>query len=163
MISQTVKYALRILGHLADHPGEWIQGEQIAGATRIPANYLSKILNQLRKRGVVSSQKGWGGGFLIEEKAMEIPIAEVVELFDGKRMQDACVFGLGQCDAEDPCPLHHHWEAISKNYEAMLDAVTIRDLHTVTSRKRLAPAPLPRARKPRNIKKAPAKKRQARA
>lgn len=136
MISQTVKYALRILGYLADHPGEWIQGEQIASSTGIPANYLSKILNQLRKRGIVSSQKGWGGGFFLEEDALTTPIAEVVELFDGKRVQDACVFGLGQCDSEDPCPLHPHWEAISKNYEAMLDAVTLRDLHTVTRRKR---------------------------
>ena len=141
MISQTVKYALRILGHLADHPGEWIQGDQIAAATVIPANYLSKILNQLRKRGIVSSQKGWGGGFFLEETALGVPIAEVVELFDGRRPKDACVFGLGQCDAEEPCPLHSHWEAISKNYEEMLGAITIGDLHTVTRRKRKASPP----------------------
>jgi Rrf2 family protein len=150
MISQTVKYALRILGYLADHPGEWIQGEQIASATGIPSNYLSKILNQLRKRGVVSSQKGWGGGFFLEEDALTTPIAEVVELFDGKRSKDACVFGLGQCDSEDPCPLHPHWEAISKSYEAMLGSVTIRDLHTVTDRKRKpVPARVPRGSAPR--------------
>jgi Rrf2 family protein len=155
MISQTVKYALRTLGYLADHPGEWIQGEQIATATGIPSNYLSKILNQLRKRGVVYSQKGWGGGFLIEEAALEIPISEVVELFDGKRVKDACVFGLGQCDAEEPCPLHPHWEAITRNFEEMLGAVTIRDLHTVTRRKRKATLPrATRSRTPAQLKKA---------
>lgn len=149
MISQTVKYALRILGHLADHPGEWIQGDQIASATTIPANYLSKILNQLRKRGVVSSQKGWGGGFLLADEALTVPIAEVVELFDGKKTEDTCVFGLGRCDEEEPCPLHNHWESISKSYDAMLNAVTIRDLHTVSRRKRLAKPVVPRARRVR--------------
>ena len=136
MISQTVKYALRILGYLAEHPGTWLQGEQIAKDTGIPANYLSKILNQLRKRRLVQSQKGWGGGFLLEGKALSAPIAEVVELFDGRQEQDLCVFGLGACDAEDPCPLHHHWEAISKGYAEMLNSITISDLQTVTGRKR---------------------------
>lgn len=128
MISQTATYALRILGYLAERPGEWVQGEQIARETGIPSNYLSKILNQLRKRGVVSSQKGWGGGFLLAEEAMRQPIAEVVELFDGKRKEQACVFGRPRCDSEHPCPLHDHWDIISKSYEMMLDKIRIADL-----------------------------------
>ena len=84
MISQTGRYALRILGHLADRTGQWIQGREIAAATGIPANYLAKILNQLRKRGLVSSQKGWGGGFLLRDQALGVPIAEVLELIDGR-------------------------------------------------------------------------------
>jgi len=65
MVSQTGRYALRILGYLADHRGQWIQGSQISSETGIPSNYLSKILNQLRKRRLVLSRKGWGGGFLL--------------------------------------------------------------------------------------------------
>ena len=128
MISQTVKYALRILGHLADHPGEWIQGDQIAAATVIPANYLSKILNQLRKRGLVQSQKGWGGGFLLQGHALGVPIREVVELFDGPRETGQCVFELQPCDAEHPCPLHQRWERVRHEYQSMLTTLTIGDL-----------------------------------
>jgi len=127
MISQTVKYALRILGFLADHPGEWIQGDQIARATGIPSNYLAKILSQLRKRGLVHSQKGWGGGFVLEARALRMPISEVVELFDGPQGR-SCLFGLPKCDPDHPCPLHGHWERISKTYDRMLASVTISDL-----------------------------------
>ncbi|MBI5534895.1 MAG: Rrf2 family transcriptional regulator [Deltaproteobacteria bacterium] len=130
MLSQTVKYALRILGHLGNHPGEWLQGDQIARATGIPSNYLSKILSQLRKRGLVHSQKGWGGGFVLDARASRIPIAEVVELFDGKREQSSCLFGLSACDPDNPCPLHSHWDRISKSFDRMLASTTIGDLKT---------------------------------
>ena len=82
MVSQTGKYALRILGYLADHPGQWVQGSQIASETGIPANYLSKIMNQLRKRGFILSQKGWGGGFLFKDEASRVPIVQAREEAD---------------------------------------------------------------------------------
>ena len=131
MVSQTGKYALRILGYLADHPGQWIQGEQIASQTGIPSNYLSKILNQLRKRGFVLSHKGWGGGFVLNESAGATPISEVLLLFEGTRDDTECIFGLRKCDAENPCPLHSHWEAIQANYKTMLTGTTISDLRVV--------------------------------
>ena len=57
MVSQTGKYALRILGYLSDHPGQWIQGGQIASETGIPSNYLSKIMNQLRRESAEREMK----------------------------------------------------------------------------------------------------------
>jgi len=134
MISRTVKYALRILGYLADHPGRWIPGEQIARDTRIPANYLSKILNQLRKGGFVRSRKGWGGGFLMEESAKARPVFHVVELLDGPLRTDECVFGLGRCNRENPCPLHSRWEKISGAFERMVREVTVADLQAAGRR-----------------------------
>ncbi len=131
MVSHTGKYALRILGYLADHPGQWIQGGQIALDTGIPSNYLSKILNQLRKRGFVLSQKGWGGGFLLKEDMRHAPISKVLVLFDGQRDDQECLFGLRKCDAANPCPLHHHWERIQAHYKEMLSATSIADLRTV--------------------------------
>lgn len=128
MISQTARYALRTLGMLADRPEEWVLGKDMAAETGIPANYLSKILNQLRKRGLVQSQKGWGGGFLIERRTLATPIGDVVELFDGRQDGSRCVFELQPCDAEHPCPLHERWDRVRREYEAMLMTVTIGDL-----------------------------------
>ncbi|MBP7799757.1 MAG: Rrf2 family transcriptional regulator [Thermoanaerobaculaceae bacterium] len=128
VISQTARYALRILGLLAAKPERWALGKDIAAETGIPANYLSKILNQLRKRGLVQSQKGWGGGFLVERRTLGTPIGEVVEVFDGKADNGRCVFELQACDAEHPCPLHHWWDRVRREYQAMLTTVTIGDL-----------------------------------
>jgi Rrf2 family iron-sulfur cluster assembly transcriptional regulator len=130
MVSQTGRYALRILGYLADHRGVWVQGREIASSTGIPANYLGKILNQLRKAGYVQSQKGWGGGFMLDETRQGAPILGVVELFEGHKENDDCVFELRKCSASSPCPLHQHWQKVKEQYEAMLSSVAIQDLRS---------------------------------
>lgn len=128
MFSRTSLYALRTLGYLAAHRERWVLGREIAEETGIPPNYLSKILAQLRKRGFVVSQKGWGGGFRMKGTGAGTTISAVLETFDGKREKDACAFGLGRCNADDPCPLHPHWEKVRGEYEEMLRTVTLRDL-----------------------------------
>ena len=128
MVSLTGKYALRILGYLAERPETWVQGSQIAADTGIPANYLSKIMNQLRKRGYVESQRGWGGGFLLKREAFATRIHEVLTSLEGPRDGKTCIFGLRDCDAEEPCPLHDRWVAIQTSYDDMLLQVSIGDL-----------------------------------
>jgi Rrf2 family protein len=130
MVSQTTRYALQILGYLADHGGGLVSGDEIARQTNIPANYLSKILNQLRKAGFVESQKGWGGGFALKPDASLRPIGDVLETFEGSGPNgiDECVFGLPRCDEQNPCPLHSHWAKIRDSYAKMLQGTTIAKL-----------------------------------
>lgn len=132
MVSQTARYALHILGFLADRGGEMVSGEEIAATTGIPANYLSKILNQLRKAGMVESRKGWGGGFRLEEAAVDRPIREVLAAIDGVASTERsdCVFGLPACDPDHPCPLHGYWEQIRSTFDEMLNGTTVGDLAT---------------------------------
>ncbi len=130
MLSRTSRYALRILGFLVEHQGSRIRGEEIAGATGIPANYLSKILNQLRKQGLVDSEKGWGGGFELRKKARSVKIREVLRIFEGVDVSrdKECVFGLAKCDSNNPCPLHSHWVQIQGGMDQMLTSITVKDL-----------------------------------
>lgn len=131
MVSQTTRYALQILGYLVSRQGERVRGDEVATATGIPANYLSKILNQLRKSGIVDSQKGWGGGFMVRPEALNRPIRDVVAVFEGEQAPNAiqvCVFGLPQCSDESPCPLHTYWGKIRDTYNEMLQEKTIGEL-----------------------------------
>jgi Rrf2 family iron-sulfur cluster assembly transcriptional regulator len=130
MISRTAKYAFNILGYLVRTRGTKTSGEQIANETGIPANYLSKILNQLRKGGLVSAEKGWGGGFEIRKDALDRPIRDVLAIIDGAESVDGsdCVFGLAACDEENPCPLHSNWERVLSAYDDMLNSRKIVDL-----------------------------------
>lgn len=130
MVSQTGRYALRILAYLADRPEQRLQGREIAAQTGIPANYLSKILNQLRKRGLVKSQRGWGGGFVLSPDALPVPISEVLELFEGRRDGNDCVLEIRRCDSNNPCALHHYWNRIQGEYQGMLRATAVGDLRS---------------------------------
>jgi Rrf2 family protein len=130
MFSRTAKYAFGILGYLVENRGTKTSGEQIAQHTGIPANYLSKILNQLRKRGFVDAEKGWGGGFEIRPDALDRPIRDVLEIIDGVDSVDHrdCVFGLTSCDDDNPCPLHPYWERIRQAYKEMVTTRKVSDL-----------------------------------
>ena len=64
MISQTAEYALRAMVFLAMRESA-ATNEQIAQVTKVPPGYLSKILQQLGKAKLVSSQRGLGGGFVL--------------------------------------------------------------------------------------------------
>lgn len=130
MVSRTFKYALEILGYLASRQGERIPGGQIAGDTGVPANYLSKILNQLRKNNIVDAEKGWGGGFVLRRDALRRPIRDILVIIDGTKSfsPEECLFGLRSCNGQNPCPLHDYWERIRQIYEEMLTTTSIADL-----------------------------------
>ena len=147
MVNQTTRYALHILGYLAHAGDELVPGEQIAGEIGIPANYLSKILNQLRKSGIVESQKGWGGGFRLKPEAQGRPLLDVVRVFEGAQPagMPSCIFGLPECSDDNPCPLHGHWAGIRDSFEAMLRNTTIGELK---HRAPALPASLPGAAEP---------------
>jgi Rrf2 family protein len=130
MVSQTAKYTLHILGYLVTRREHLVRGSEIAEATGIPANYLSKILSQLRKGGVVEAQKGWGGGFRLRDGAIDRPVREVLEIIDGADRVERvdCVFGLPRCDAERPCPLHDQWQTVRTLFNRMLADTRLCDL-----------------------------------
>jgi len=130
LISQTSRYALHILSYLVQSRDRLVRGEEIAEATGIPLNYLSKILNQLRKSGIVQSQKGWHGGFKLRGKALGRPIRDVLAIIDGEQAAErsGCAMGLPECNLENPCSLHDHWERIRGAFTEMLTTTRIRDL-----------------------------------
>lgn len=131
MISRTPKYALNVLRCLARNPGRRMPTKDLARETGVPANYLSKILDQLRKRNVVEGEKGWRGGFRLRPEALELPIQTVVDIFERSSLKTApepCIFELGRCDSENPCALHHQWERIRAQRDAMFWTTKVKDL-----------------------------------
>jgi Rrf2 family protein len=130
MLSQTSRYALHLLGYLAARPEEQVRGEDIATATGVPATYIPKILNQLRKAGLVDARRGWHGGFRLRQSAFDRPIRDVLVALDGVDAveRDGCAFGLPTCDATNPCPLHDQWEEVRRRFLEMISETRIGDL-----------------------------------
>src|SRR5437763_13868483 len=82
MISQTVEYALRAIVHLAAYPGAAQTNRQIAEATKVPMPYLSKVLQQMTRAGLIRSHRGLRGGFTLARRPDEITVFEVFEVVD---------------------------------------------------------------------------------
>ncbi len=65
-------------------PSTRVLAKDLAKESKIPPQYLSKILHKLARSGVLSSRKGIGGGFFLERDPAEIKLLEVVSPFRKK-------------------------------------------------------------------------------
>ena len=82
-LSARVDYALRALSELAaaDAPRTV---DQLSLAQHIPNKYLESILGELRRGGLLRSQRGPDGGYRLARAAAEISIADVIRALDGE-------------------------------------------------------------------------------
>lgn len=127
MISQGAEYALRAVLWLAANPGAPETTARIAEVTRVPAGYLSKVLQGLGRAGIVVSNPGRSGGFRLTRPAEEIRLLDVVNAVDPITRITKCPLGI---ESHDPtlCPLHQRLDRVIASVEAAFAESTIADL-----------------------------------
>jgi Rrf2 family iron-sulfur cluster assembly transcriptional regulator len=129
MLTTTTQYALRALVALTALPeGEVALGRDLSERSGVPANYLSKILLDLKRAGIVTAVRGTGGGYRLNRPADEIRLIEVVELFDPPRANPGCLLSSsGECTDDNPCAAHRRWVAVRKTYESFLESTSVSE------------------------------------
>ncbi|HVP52296.1 MAG TPA: Rrf2 family transcriptional regulator [Terriglobales bacterium] len=134
MISTTSQYALRALIHIASLPsGTTVLSQDLADATLVPRNYLSKVLLALRNAGFLRSTRGAGGGYRLNKPADHIYLIDVVELFEGSKAKPTCLLNNRPCSDETPCSAHRVWRELSMVYNGFLVTTTLATVAGVTS------------------------------
>lgn len=116
MISQTAEYALRAMVFLAEQPEGAYTVPQIAEHTRVPAGYLSKVLQSLVRGGLVTSQRGLGGGFRLHRPVAEITLLDVVNCVSPIARITRCPLDLPH-HQDRLCALHHRLDEASGLFE----------------------------------------------
>nr|MDZ8097595.1 Rrf2 family transcriptional regulator [Nostoc sp. DedSLP01] len=88
-LSSKVEYALLALLELASHHGKKVPltMSEITAKQPIPERYLEQILTNLRRAGVVQSQRGSKGGFVLVREPWQITLLEIVTLVEGERKE----------------------------------------------------------------------------
>jgi Rrf2 family protein len=79
MFSQTVEYALRAMVQLAADAPEASTTRQIAAKTKVPSAYLAKVLQSMRRAGLIHSRRGVGGGVTLAHEPKDISLLEVID------------------------------------------------------------------------------------
>lgn len=127
MLSNSSKYAINAVLYLAVHTDETkkISAREIADAINIPSPFLSKLLQILSKKNVISSSKGPGGGFYMTEKNLNLHLIEIVKHIDGLDNFEDCVLGLKKCSSERPCPVHYSIQPLKQQFLKELNENTI--------------------------------------
>ena len=93
-LSAKVEYALIALLELANHSTDKtpITMSDISGKHPIPERYLEQILTSLRRAGVVQSQRGSKGGFLLVREPWQLTLLEVVVMLEGEQKDSRFFF-----------------------------------------------------------------------
>jgi Rrf2 family protein len=130
MFSQTSEYALRAMMALVSNDGRPASSAQIAVSTKVPKHYLSKVLRDLVVAGLVDSQRGPTGGFVLGRSAESISILDIINAVDPLKRITACP--LGRPDHVQLCPLHRELDAAIAHVEQTLGATRLIDLKDST-------------------------------
>ncbi len=128
-VSAKADYALRALIELAARPeGAPVSAEEIGRLQDIPHGFLQAILADLRRAGVVISQRGQSGGWRLARAADDVTVADVIRAVDGPLVS---VYGLRpeavtyNTSAE---VLQHVWIAARSSLREVFEEVTIAAL-----------------------------------
>jgi Rrf2 family protein len=129
-LSARSDYALRAVIELAAAGPGHVTADQLARTQVIPGKFLEAILTQLRRAGLVRSQRGPEGGFWLARPAGEISLADVIRAIDGPLLgvRGERPENLGYTGAA--APLQSVWIALRANERAILEDVTLE--HIVT-------------------------------
>jgi len=133
MLSQRTRYTIRALLHLADRHGDGpVQLGEIAAAQNLPPKFLTVILSQMKRAGLVATLRGREGGYWLAREPAEISYGEIVRLTRGSLGLLPCASRLAyesckNCISEDKCRLHRAMLLVRDETARILDGLTLAD------------------------------------
>lgn len=127
-LSQTAGYAVLALSCLADPGGTPALVQDIAARTGIPRAYLSKLMNSLVHKGLITAKRGNKGGVILTQPAHEITLDVIAEAVDGDAWRHDCLLGFSSCSDDRACPTHAFWKGERELIHTQLKQNTLADI-----------------------------------
>jgi Rrf2 family protein len=133
MLSQKTRYTIRALQHLSDH---WRQGpvrlDAIAEAQNIPRKFLTVILSEMVREGLVISHRGRDGGYELALPPVDIRYGDIIRLTRGSLALVPCAARnahehCSNCLPEAQCRLRGLMLTLRDEMAAMLDRISLAD------------------------------------
>lgn len=133
MLSQKTRYAIRAMQHLADHYGQGpVQLGEIATAQNIPPKFLTVILSELSRAGLVASQRGKDGGYWLGVPPVDIRYGDLIRIMRGSLALVPCASRYAHekcknCVAENECRTRTLMLQVRDATADLLDSIRLSD------------------------------------
>ena len=128
-LSNSSQYAIRILAYMADQKDSGLMNAtELAETLHIPYKFLTKIMTELVKAGLVISIRGREGGYKFKKKTSEIMVSDILDVFNDSVKDEQCVLGIGFCNGMCKCALHDQWMEPKHLLQKMFRESSLEDI-----------------------------------
>ena len=122
------RYAVTAMLDLALHASRGpVSLADISERQGISISYLEQLFAKLRRRELVVSVRGPGGGYQLNGDSREISVASVIDAVDESVDATRCG-GQGDCQEGETCLTHHLWRDLSEQLHTFLSGISLGDL-----------------------------------
>lgn len=127
-MSKLTDYATLVLAELARVDGAMLSSADVAARTGLTGTTVSKLLKSLTRAGLVNSQRGAQGGYLLARSPAQISAAEVIVALEGPVAITECSTEHGNCDLEAVCSVGGAWQRINVAIYRALEEISLAEL-----------------------------------
>ncbi len=132
IFSRACLYGIRAALYVASQKNrKYVSIGEISQNLGISFHFLTKVLQKLTQKNLMTSYRGPNGGIALSKPAAEITLYEIVEAIECDQVFDGCILGLPGCGTLKPCPLHENWATIRGELSQLF---TETDLESVAKR-----------------------------
>jgi Rrf2 family cysteine metabolism transcriptional repressor len=127
-LSTRTRYATRAILELAEHFGKGpLQTRVIAKHQEISIKYLEQLMSAMKSDGIIRSQRGAKGGYVLSQPPEKIKLSEIFDIFEGPMVTVECVSNEKYCNKADDCVARQVWCEIQKAIKGILESITLQD------------------------------------
>jgi len=135
MFSKSCKYGLRATIYLSHQPHQdFISLSHIADELNIPFHFLTKVMQKLKKAGIIESRRGSVGGIRLAEPERNISLFSIINAIKEKDdLLESCFLGFPRCNLESPCPYHEQWREMTESINNVLKNIHLNSFKKSTA------------------------------
>ena len=128
-LSTRTRYAMRAVLELANSYGKGpLQTRVIAEKQEISTKYLEQIMAALKSAGLVRSQRGAKGGYVLANPPEKIKLTDVFDVFEGPVVTVECVANENYCSRAADCIARQVWGEVQRAVRNVLQSTTLQDV-----------------------------------
>ena len=122
------RFAVTAMLHLAmQHSSDPVTLAEISRRQNISQSYLEQLFSKMRRRALVNSVRGPGGGYNLARATHQISVADIIVAVDEPIDSTQCG-GKENCNDEKKCITHDLWAKLNEHILDYLGAVTLKQL-----------------------------------
>lgn len=135
-LTKRTEYGLIALIHIADRGGSVVSVREIGESYPVPRRLLAEVVKDLARAGIVESQRGATGGYVLARSADRITLGDVVVALEGAPLVMSCEAhgdaGGSTCDVEPVCPIRSPLHRLREGIWKLMERTTLTSLRSAS-------------------------------